>query len=84
MLVMTTDSSAEWVKRRTQCMTNNFNALVAIIAGLNRELIERARVQVHTLRVRTWEARMLHDLTDWTARAGDFEHIRHWTINAHQ
>ena len=59
----------------------NFNALVAIIAGLNSEWVERARVQVHTLRIGTWEARMLRDLTDWTARAGDFKHVRQ-TVDA--
>ena len=53
----------------------NFNALVAIIAGLRSEWVAKAKQQAYN-KIGTWEARMLRDLTDWTTSAGDFKHIR--------
>lgn len=53
----------------------NYNALVAIIAGLRSEWVAKARQQTVS-KIGTWEARMLRDLTDWTTSAGDFKHIR--------
>ena len=58
----------------------NFNALVAIIAGLRSEWVAKAKQQAYN-KIGTWEARMLRDLTDWTASAGDFKHIRQ-TVDA--
>ena len=58
----------------------NFTALVAIIAGLRSEWVAKAKQQAFS-KIGTWEARMLRDLTDWTASAGDFKHIRQ-TVDA--
>ena len=68
--------------RRSQkaYVLKNFNALVAIIAGLRSEWVAKARGQTYN-KIGTWEARMLRDLTDWTASAGDFKHIRQ-TVDA--
>ena len=56
-------------------MLKNYNALVAIIAGLRSEWVAKAKAQTVS-KIGTWEARMLRDLTDWTTSAGDFKHIR--------
>ncbi|RPD63301.1 ras GEF [Lentinus tigrinus ALCF2SS1-6] len=56
-------------------LMKNFTALVAIIAGLRSEWVAKAKQQAFS-KIGTWEARMLRDLTDWTASAGDFKHIR--------
>ncbi|OJT12320.1 hypothetical protein TRAPUB_11095 [Trametes pubescens] len=53
----------------------NFNALVAIIAGLHSEWVAKAKQQAFN-KVGAWESRMLRDLTDWTSPMGDFKHIR--------
>ncbi|RDX47589.1 ras GEF [Lentinus brumalis] len=56
-------------------LMKNFTSLVAIIAGLRSEWVAKAKQQAFS-KIGTWEARMLRDLTDWTASAGDFKHIR--------
>ncbi|KAI0651209.1 hypothetical protein C8Q79DRAFT_19739 [Trametes meyenii] len=53
----------------------NFNALVAIIAGLRSEWVAKAKQQAFN-KVGAWESRMLRDLNEWTSAAGDFKHIR--------
>ncbi|KAI9060140.1 ras GEF [Trametes sanguinea] len=58
----------------------NFNALVAIIAGLRSEWVDKAKRQAFN-KVGAWENRMLRDLTAWTSPAGDFKLIRQ-TVDA--
>ena len=55
-------------------LLKNFNALVAIIAGLKSDWVAKAKQQA--FKIGTWEARMLRDLSDWTSSVGDFKHIR--------
>lgn len=60
--------------QKAYCL-KNFNALVAIIAGLRSEWVAKAKQQAFN-KVGAWESRMLRDLTEWTSAAGDFKHIR--------
>lgn len=53
----------------------NYNALVAIIAGLRSTWVSKAIAQCHD-RLRAKDERILHDLTSWTSRQGHFMYIR--------
>ncbi|EKM52709.1 uncharacterized protein PHACADRAFT_261303 [Phanerochaete carnosa HHB-10118-sp] len=53
----------------------NFNALVAILAGLDSHWVKRALRQSND-KPGIWESRMLRDLQQWTTSDGDFKHIR--------
>ncbi|TFY64045.1 hypothetical protein EVJ58_g2889, partial [Rhodofomes roseus] len=53
----------------------NYNALVAIIAGLRSHWVSKAIAQCHD-RLRVKDERILHDLTSWTSRQGHFMYIR--------
>ena len=80
---MTDCLTVVWTKQKAYVM-KNFNELVVIIAGLNTELVEHTRMQVHTLSIRKWEAQLLHDLTDWTACTGNFEHVWRMVDSVHR
>ena len=69
-----TNCGHSYVKQKAYLL-KNFNALVAIVAGLRSEWVAKARQQAFT-KIGTWEARMFRDLTDWTSSVGDFKHIR--------
>ncbi|OBZ74987.1 hypothetical protein A0H81_05410 [Grifola frondosa] len=56
-------------------LLKNFNALVAIIAGLQSEWVSKAKRQAFN-KVGTWENRVLADLIAWTSNEADFKHIR--------
>ncbi|KAI8990426.1 hypothetical protein BD414DRAFT_437955 [Trametes punicea] len=58
----------------------NFNALVAVIAGLRSEWVAKAKQQAFN-KIGAWESRMLRDLKEWTSPVGDFRHIRQ-TVDA--
>ncbi|KZT68096.1 ras GEF [Daedalea quercina L-15889] len=53
----------------------NYNALVAIIAGLRSSWVSKAIAQCHD-RLRAKDERILHDLTSWTSQQGHFMYIR--------
>jgi GDP/GTP exchange factor required for growth at low temperature len=59
---------------------SNFNTLVAIIAGLRSELVNRAMHRFWN-RVGMWEIRMLNDLKVYTSHSDDFMHVRR-TVDA--
>jgi GDP/GTP exchange factor required for growth at low temperature len=59
---------------------SNFNVLVALIAGLRSELVNKAMRRSWN-RVGMWETRMLNDLKVYTVNTDDFMHIRR-TIDA--
>jgi hypothetical protein len=54
---------------------NNFNAVVAIITGLQSEWVARA-MRRSWGRVGIWETRMLNSLKAFAANADDFRHVR--------
>ncbi|KAJ3527983.1 hypothetical protein NM688_g8053 [Phlebia brevispora] len=55
--------------------SKSFNALVAILAGLDNHWVKRALHQAGA-KLGIWETRMLRDLQQWCTSDDDFRHIR--------
>jgi GDP/GTP exchange factor required for growth at low temperature len=60
--------------QKAYCL-NNFNTLVAIVFGLQNELVSKAMRRSWN-RVGMWETRVFNDLKVYTSNADDFLYIR--------